>query len=396
MPDKNAANGVPKLHEVAPREISGRDTIARYQAQFRAAAYECLSLLEDDALDRVYCDYQDDYVARLILDGKPIYNFYQVKTKGKRNYQWTINDIFGFYKKSKLVSSEKIANSFAGKLLLHTIKFNNSCGKVVFLTNVHLDDDVEACLEAVTNGTQENNHYSLLLEHFNDAFAKHSPLEEWEIVKLLKKLSLKPNVSYLAPDNESFSAVARDTIFKYSEIDLRHGECEEIIRNLVALVERKSFSKLVPNISEDDLNEIAGVGISEMLDILSISKGAYRQLKQGGDTQAVKTASIIHRLMKQAGASERMIVFASECKVKWDIWFRNKRHSMAEFDLNFLQEKIDQTASDWSSKNASFDFLKCSVASLLDEVNEQAISNTLTKELLLGAVFSAMVRNESQ
>ena len=52
MPDKNAANGVPKLHEVAPREISGRDTIARYQAQFRAAAYECLSLLEDDALDR--------------------------------------------------------------------------------------------------------------------------------------------------------------------------------------------------------------------------------------------------------------------------------------------------------------------------------------------------------
>ena len=85
----------------------------------------------------------------------------------------------------------------------------------------------------------------------------------------------------MAPDDESFSAVARDTIFKYSEIDLRHGECEEIIRNLVALVERKSFSKLVPNISEDDLNEIAGVGISEMLDILSISKGAYRQLKPG-------------------------------------------------------------------------------------------------------------------
>ncbi|MCW5608621.1 MAG: DUF4297 domain-containing protein [Nitrosomonas sp.] len=396
MPDKDRENNNLKLHDIPPRESSGRDTIARYQAQFRAAAHECLSLLEGDALDRVYCDYHDDYVTRLNLDGKHIYNFYQVKTKGKRNYQWTVNDIFGLHKKSKSASPEKIANSFAGKLLLHTIKFNNSCGKIIFLTNVHFDDDVESCLEALLNETQENNYYSLLLEHFNDAFSQDNPLEDGKIVELLKKLNLVPNISYLAPDNENFSAIARETIYKYSEIDLRHGECEEIIDNLVALVERKSFSKLVSDISEDDLDEIAGVGISEMLDILSISKGAYRQLKQGGDIQAIKTASIIHRLMKQAGCSERMIEFTSECKVQWDIWFRNKRHSMAEFDLNFLQEKIDQIASEWSSENESFDFLKESIESLFDEVKKQDISNTLTKELLLGAVFSAMVRNESQ
>ena len=396
MPDKNTENVHPKLHEVTPRENSGRDTIARYQAQFRAAAYECLSLLEDDELDRVYCDYQDDYVARLNLDGKHIYNFYQVKTKGKRNYQWTINDIFGLYKKRKTATPEKIANSFAGKMLLHTIKFNNSCGKVIFLTNVNLDDDVEACLKAVVNHTQENNHYGLLLEHFNEAFPQDIPLEEGEIIKLLKKLNLEPNVSFLTPDDESFSAIARDTIYKYSEIDLRHSECEEIISNLVTLVEEKSFSKLMPDISEEELDEVAGVGIIEMLDILSISKGAYRHLKEGGDTQAIKTASIIHRLMKQAGASERMIEFASECKVKWDIWFRDKRHSMAEFDLNFLQEKIDQIAFDWSSKNEEFDQLKENVKDLFKEAMEQAISSSLTKELVLGAVFAAMVRNESR
>lgn len=396
MPDKNTQNGGPKLHEVMPRENSGRDTVARYQAQFRAAAYECLSLLEDGALDRVYCDYQDDYVARLNLDGKHIYNFYQVKTKGKRNYQWTINDIFGLYKKRKTATPEKIANSFAGKMLLHTIKFNNSCGKVIFLTNVHLDDDVEACLDAVTSHTQENNHYGLLLENFNDAFPQDVPLERGEIVKLLKKINLEPNVSFLNPDDESFSAIARDTIYKYSEIDLRHGECEEIISNLVNLVELKSFSKLMPDIGEEELDEVAGVGITEMLDILSISKGAYRHLKEGGDTQAIKTASIIHRLMKQAGASERMIEFASECKVRWDIWFRDKRHSMAEFDLNFLQEKIDQIAFDWSSKNEAFDKLKENVEALFNEAVKQAISSSLTKELVLGAVFAAMVRNESQ
>lgn len=71
----------PRIHEVEPRENVGRDTIARFQAQFRGAAFECLSLLEDDDLDRVYCDYQDDFVSRLNIDGNHIYNFYQVKTK---------------------------------------------------------------------------------------------------------------------------------------------------------------------------------------------------------------------------------------------------------------------------------------------------------------------------
>ena len=396
MPENKAANGELKIHEVVPRENSGRDTISRFQAQFRAAAYECLSLLEDNDLDRVYCDYQDDFVARLNLDGKHIYNFYQVKTKRKRNYQWTINDIFGLYKTRKSTTPEKIANSFAGKLLLHTIKFNNSCGKVIFLTNVHLDDDVEVCLKAVENGTQGNKHYGLLLENFNEAFSQDDPLEDGEIVELLKKLILKSNVSYLSPDDNSFSAIARNTIFKYSEIDLKHGECEEIISNLVALVEKKSFSELIHNISEAELDETAGVGVAEMLDILSISKGAYKYLKDGGDTQAIKSASIIQRLLNQADASERMIEFASECKVKWDIWFRNKRHSMAEFDLNFLLEKIDRIAAEWSSENTSFNFLRENVGTLLEEVTEQDISSTLTKELLLGAVFSAMIRIESQ
>ncbi|AEJ00222.1 hypothetical protein Nit79A3_0332 [Nitrosomonas sp. Is79A3] len=39
MPDKDIIKSFPKLHEVQPRENIGRNTIARYQAQFRAAAY---------------------------------------------------------------------------------------------------------------------------------------------------------------------------------------------------------------------------------------------------------------------------------------------------------------------------------------------------------------------
>ena len=40
MPDNNAKNDNPKLHEVVPKERSGHNTIALYQTQFRAAAVE--------------------------------------------------------------------------------------------------------------------------------------------------------------------------------------------------------------------------------------------------------------------------------------------------------------------------------------------------------------------
>lgn len=119
------SNG-PMLHEVEPRENVGRETIARYQAQFRGAAFECLSLLEDEALDRVYCDYQDDFVTRLNVNGNYVYNFFQVKTKGKLNHQWSVNDVLGIRKGAKTCEPAKITNSYLGKLLIHTIKFENS------------------------------------------------------------------------------------------------------------------------------------------------------------------------------------------------------------------------------------------------------------------------------
>jgi hypothetical protein len=387
-------NNQPKLHEVQPRENVGRDTISRYQSQFRAAAYECLSLLGDDTLDRVYCDYQDDYVARFYLDGKHIYSFNQVKTKKKLNHQWSINELFGIRKKAKTADPEKIANSYLGKLLVHTIKFNNSCGAVVFLTNIHFNDDVETLMNSISDDG-DNNYYKLLLDNFNNAFSPEEPIEDDRIIELIKKLNLVSNQQYLNPHDDTFSALARETVYKYSEIDLHRTDSEEIINNLVALVERKSFSKLVGDIDESDLDGAAGISLEDMLEILSISKGAYKTLKDGGDSNAIKNASIIHRLMSRAGASEVMIEFVSNCKVNWDIWFREKRHTMAEFDLNFLQEDIGQIASNWSSNKDSVDQLKSKIDDLYNQIVEKNESTTLNKELLLGAVFSAIVRNEA-
>lgn len=36
----------PKLHEVKPRELKGRDVIARFHSQFRGAALASLRILE--------------------------------------------------------------------------------------------------------------------------------------------------------------------------------------------------------------------------------------------------------------------------------------------------------------------------------------------------------------
>ncbi|MGI0119871.1 dsDNA nuclease domain-containing protein [Zooshikella sp. RANM57] len=392
MAGKNS--GSPKLHEVEPRENVGRETIARYQAQFRGAAFECLSLLEDEALDRVYCDYQDDFVSRLNVDGNHVYNFFQVKTKGKLNYQWSVNDVFGIRKGAKTCEPAKIADSYAGKLLIHTIRFKNSCSNVVFLTNVHLNDDLEGLRDAIQDNS-DNNYYKLLLENFNDALSPEAPIENQDIIERIKKLQLKSNISYLNPHDDKFFSEAREIIYQYSEIDLQRSECEEILNSLISLVERKSFGKLLEEIGEEDLDDIAGVSLVEMLDILSISKAAYQSLRNGGDSQAIKNASIIHRLMSKAGASERMIEFVSDCKVQWDIWFRDKRHTIPEFDLNFILEEIESNAADWVKSGESLSILQSQINKVLSTLDDNDLSATLDRNLLLGAVFSFLVRGNA-
>lgn len=80
---------------VKPRELAGRDTVRRFQAQFRGAALECLRILEGKSVDRVYCDYHDDFVVREVHPYGAVYEFFQVKTKAEKKHQWSRNELFG-------------------------------------------------------------------------------------------------------------------------------------------------------------------------------------------------------------------------------------------------------------------------------------------------------------
>jgi hypothetical protein len=391
---EESANDSPLIGEVVPRETAGRDTIARYRAQFRAAAYECLSILTGKTVDRVYCDYQDDFVSRHSAEGKPIYHFFQVKTMGKQNHQWSKRELFGLTKRPK-PSAASIKESFVGKLMLHTVRFNNSCGNVVFLTNVQLRDEVENITSAISTANFDHADLKVFVELFNEAFVDGQPLPIEAIEANIKRLVLKPGLEYLRPHEHQFNALAREAIFTFSEVDLEHVECDEIIESLLQMVEAKSFAKLLGSMSESELDDTVGVGIVDLLNLLSISKGAYEQLVAGGDPKAIKNASIIQRKLRQASASEEVIAYCSKSKVEWDIWLRNKRHVLAEFDLNHLTDRLNSIKNEWVAGNTSFAGLQEHIENLWLVLIAKGSADTLSRELLLGGVFAELVRSES-
>jgi len=94
------------IHEKAPRETVGRETTNRFRMQFQAAAFAALEILRGKEVDRVYCDYHDDFVVRRNVGGSIEYHFFQVKTKGRANQQWKIDEIFSLKKRENLDSQE--------------------------------------------------------------------------------------------------------------------------------------------------------------------------------------------------------------------------------------------------------------------------------------------------
>lgn len=384
-----------EIHEIQPREQKGRDTLARYRAQLMAAAYASLQILDGKGADRVYSDYHDDFVVRHNENGKRSYHFFQVKTNEKRKYQWSLNDTWGLTKKQKKLKSledeelQKIRSSFFGRLLLHCINFGAACRKSTLLTNVHFDDDVETLITSLQNGSSADR-VALIKKNFNAIFPSDPPHIEEAISSYLSKLAIEPDISYVDPNISDFTVRARDAIHKYSEIDLEHEEAHQIALSCVQLFFNKSFQQVLPTITEEQLDEVAGVGLNELLTILSISKDAYKILVDGGDDKALKSASIIQRRLKKCGASPSIIEFCSQQKVAWDTWIREKRHDMAELDFNLLQQDLFQLVHDWNGSN--WEWLQQKLGDLTIKWKAKPIGTTITTEILLGGVFSTLVK----
>lgn len=388
---------VKRIEIVAPSEDVGRETVSRFDMQFQAAAYAALQILEGKEIDCVYCDYHDDFVVRRVANGETTYHFFQVKTKAKLNHQWTLADVFAFKKsgqKSDADSLTKIRKSFAGKLLLHGIVFDEACREATLLSNVHFNDDVLCAVEALRGKAPNCKASKFLSDNFSAIFTLEPAADTEAAADFLSKLSLQPSVDYIGKERDVFARAARSAIYKYSEIDLNHQETEELANGLVDLVFRKSKVPL-EDVAPTDISSRIGVGLDDLLDVLSISRAAYDALLGGVESKVLKQASVIQRWLKSAGAREDMIEFASQQKVAWDLWLRNARHIYSPMDLATLLDLVDRLYDRWVQSGSRFKSLN----ELLEELrHDSAIQKFegLGRELLFGAVSSVVVRRFSK
>lgn len=382
------------------REQSGRDSFSRYRAQVRSAAVATLSILEGLDVDRIYCDLHDDFVIRKKDDDNFTYIFYQVKTKGKQNHNWTINELFGLKSRLKDQSkqcSESIRESFVGKLLLHTVVFDQYCNSVVFQTNIHNSDEVIELLEDIESGVFANKFTAVLIDRFNDCFGGGAIQYTLEQIKeRLSKLNFQSDVSYLKDDDSYFDLVVKEKIYQYSEIELERAEFREILLRLLDLVERKS-SGVIKTWTAESIESFAGISIDDLLSVLSISKEAYLALLDGGDPNAIKSASMIQRSLRASGADISVVMYCSRCKIDWDLWLRNARHIIPELDLLFISERIGTIL--WSAVTPqgmlAVGGLRQPIRDFLSELEAKGLKFDLNDDLILGGIFSMLVKGKS-
>jgi len=384
-----------KLHEVSPREQDGRDTLARYKAQTKAAGLASLEILENRAVDRIFCDWHDDFVVRKIIDGKAVYHFFQVKTKRKQNYQWSLIELIGVNNTNrKKDSADVISESYVGKLLVHTVNFYDTCERVVFLTNIYVKDEVEGLLEAISKKNYSHKTLAKLFQYFDESFCDANGLySEDEIKNFISKFTIEQGAEYIKIVGDNFETLAKAKIFEYSEIDLEHIEAKEILENLLTLIDSKTTGVLPESLSEDELDKLTGIGLDDLLSILSLSKIAFQSLVNGGDTKALKNLSILQRILKRSNTPEHMINFAAQCKTEWDIWYMKNRHNVPEYDMNILESSLSEAIERTMISGNIFIALDSTVENILQAVEKKPNLKHLSRETVLGGLFSVMVRS---
>ncbi|EIE1221528.1 hypothetical protein LCX91_003209 [Vibrio parahaemolyticus] len=275
--------------------------------------------------------------------------------------------------------------------------FDDNCNSVIFQTNINNHDHIESVIKDISSGEFTNKHTKVLIDNFNECISKGKSYSEDEIKKRLTKLKFETDVQYLKSKNNNFDAIVRDKIYRYSEVDLDYFDTQEIIMKLLELVSRKSSGKIDEYTLENIENQ-AGIAIDDLLSILSISKEAYESLKNGGDPKAIKNVSIIQRSLQAVGVENETIKYCSKCKLDWDEWYRNNRHTLFGLDLITITDKIKYILQENLKLNGGYVNLRGlskPIKDVLKDLEDEDILFGLNGDLILGAIFSEIVRMKS-
>lgn len=377
------------LHEVNPREQSGRDAVARFKAQYRAAAFECLSLLKDDEIVAIYCDLHDDYVIKRIIDKQEYYDFFQVKTNGKNGFQWGISDIFG-YKRKKIQDFNNIRDSFFGKLVNHAIEFGDACNTINVQSNKDFCEEIYEIEDEFSKVENKNKVHVLIKKEFKNIFKNSSSLSDAEIQECLAKFKLHGASEVVDIEGGNYLPLARHEICEISEVDLSFEEAVEVSLGVLELVQNKSTG-VIKVWSKAEIDKLASICLDDILKIMTISPSSYRYLKDGGDKSALKHTSIIHRFFKETGAKDDLIEYLCLCKSKYDQWNSNTKHFLNELDFNIFKSDIKDMVEEWVKKGCgNTSFLK--MASNYKKNSQYQFVDGMEEDVIVGGLLSEVVR----
>lgn len=382
------------ITEVKPREVVGRETTRRFYAQFKAAALESLHLLDHSNIDRIYCDFHDDYVVRYITPSGSSYRFVQVKTNGKANERWSPLEIFGLKKRLKKGVANDLKTSFAGRLFLHIENFGPSCNCVQLSTNINFDDDVLDIAKDLQTGSSKGKFTNALINEIKVIFPKLASQSDSDILKAFSSFKLSPRENILDDEREAFVNQASTKIYKYSEIHLTPPEVSKIVDTLVDLVRSKSSNVILEGMTELELEEVSAIALEDILGLLSISKTAFEILRTGGDSQAIKSASILQRTLAKSNYSNDTINQFAQYKSDWDTWFRVSRHNIQNLQLTIYLQQANDVARKLANANLSMLDLYAEVNNLSRFAASTPGMQTIEEEQILGSVLSELVRGE--
>lgn len=378
------------LHEVAPREQSGRDAVARFKAQYRAAAFKCLSLLKDEDVVAIYCDLHDDYVIKRKINDEEYYDFFQVKTNNKKGFQWRVPDIFGYKTRKKQQELKDIKDSFFGKLIIHTIEFGDACNSINIQSNKDFCEEIYEIEEGFKSLSAKNKIHIFLKQEFKNIFSTATNLDTQAIEKNLAKFNLDGASEVADLEGSNYLPLARQEICEISEVDLSIEEVIEVALGILELVQKKSTG--VINIwSKTEIDKLSSICLDDLLKIMTISPASYQYLKNGGDKKALKHTSIIQRFFQETGASSELIDYLCMCKSQYDHWNLSNKHFLSELDFNIFKSDVREMVEVWIKNERSYKaFLK--MASEYKRNTEKYFISQMDDNIVVGALLSEIVR----
>lgn len=172
---------------------------------------------------------------------------------------------------------------------------------------------------------------------------------------------------------------------------MSYSEIDKILLKLLDLVSEKS-SGVIEKWDIPSINSCSSIGIDDLLDIMAISRPAYMLLRAGKDNKAVRSASLIQRVLGDAATNPETVEYCSRCKIRWDEWSRNTRKSA--LDLAEITDEINrllEVSLDWK-RQVKLSKIKVPLQELRDKLHEGGTFSDIDVDTLLGAFFSEYIK----